>query len=378
MVRKKYLVWAAVLLTLILSAAVWGSWRMQRQYIRYQQCLVGQLYRQQPELSGVYLSALFETAVTEENLAAGQEALQKDGYTSKGMEYFWREQDFGKVSLFPWLVQLAAAVVLFCLLCYGAEKIRHFIEVDQKSKKELKKQLNETLYLEKQNERLQSFIENVAHQIRTPVSRVVTALELIEDDGCSQRQQMRISECFSHLETIRQLAVRLIDIGKLEAGKVLFVKERLELGELLSDSAAAAMGDSSRFFVRMEPKGENRAVYCGDYEWLRQAFVNLFRNCAEHDPGTEPVEIVCRHESECYVIQIRDHGCGFEKEDIPNLFCRFYQPAHVKNGHVGIGLNLAQLVIEGHFGTITAANHEEGGACFHIRLPLYGLKEEKV
>ena len=71
---------------------------------------------------------------------------------------------------------------------------------------------------------------------------------------------------------------------------------------------------------------------------------------------------------------IKDHGPGLGDKDIPNLFDRFYLPEHVKTTHTGIGLNLAKLIFEGHFGTVYAYNHAEGGAVFHVILPLYSLK----
>lgn len=129
--------------------------------------------------------------------------------------------------------------------------------------------------------------------------------------------------------------------------------------------------------VRVMPLDAD-TIYYGDYEWLKEAFSNIFTNCTQHDKSGIPLEVTCRKFAEYYMIRIRDHGPGFCEEDIPNLFSRFYTPKNQKQGHVGIGLNLARLIVEGHNGTIHAANHEEGGAVFEILLPIYLLKEEKL
>ena len=75
------------------------------------------------------------------------------------------------------------------------------------------------------------------------------------------------------------------------------------------------------------------------------------------------------------VIIIEDDGYGFNEEDIPYLFERFYSSKDIHaTKHYGIGLNLAKLIIEGHYGKITAYNREKGGVGFCIELPQYKLK----
>ena len=77
-------------------------------------------------------------------------------------------------------------------------------------------------------------------------------------------------------------------------------------------------------------------------------------------------------------VTVRDRGPGISPQDLPFIFDRFYLPEHVKKSHSGIGLNLAKLIIEKHFGVFHAANHEQGGAVFTIVLPVFALKNEKL
>ena len=118
--------------------------------------------------------------------------------------------------------------------------------------------------------------------------------------------------------------------------------------------------------------------YYGDYEWLKEAFMNILKNCMEHSPKKEMIHINFSQTKEGICVAIRDFGKGIEAEDLPYIFDRFYNPRQEKTSHVGIGLNLAKLVIEKHFGTIKAENHPQGGAVFTIVLPLYDLKKEKI
>ncbi|MDO5403557.1 MAG: HAMP domain-containing sensor histidine kinase, partial [Eubacteriales bacterium] len=118
--------------------------------------------------------------------------------------------------------------------------------------------------------------------------------------------------------------------------------------------------------------------YCidGDYDWLLDAFSNVISNSAEH---ADKVYIGVETSREKCVITIKDNGGGFEKENIDKIFDRFESGNGAKTFHMGIGLNLAKLVIEAHYGKISAYNdYEAGGAVFKIVLPQYQLKKGKI
>ncbi|MBQ8640266.1 MAG: HAMP domain-containing histidine kinase [Lachnospiraceae bacterium] len=353
---------------------------LEKRAADYQQSLIGSLYQSHPELCREYLAEMFEAEMTETNMAAGQEAMIEYGYTVKGMEYLIARQNYASVYRMTGAAMallLAAAAVLWVI---GRKDEANRARQMEQQICQLQKQNQKNSYYEEQNKRLQSFIENIAHQIKTPISRVMSSLDLLNEEtgglsaGCGGVS--RIEECFSHLESIRQLTNRLINIGRMEAGTVLFSHEPILLEELLYDSFSAAAGPDAGMNLKRQPDGEEM-VYDGDYEWLKEAFINLFTNCTEHDQSGEAVEVRCKKEKEYYMIRIRDHGPGFQEADLPNLFNRFYLPRQVKTGHVGIGLNLVKLIIEGHRGTVHARNDEEKGAVFEIMLPRYELKEKR-
>lgn len=229
-------------------------------------------------------------------------------------------------------------------------------------------------YLQEQNQRIQNFVENIAHQIKTPVSRVVTSLDMLEMDMEDAEKQRHIEECYQHMESINILMKKLMNIGRLEAGKVLFHREALFLDELLEDAVHGIRRDLERVAICC-PKD---MIYYGDYEWLKEAFLNIIKNALEADL-LHPVEVSCEKTQDCVKIAIRDYGKGMHETDIPNIFDRFYQPQETKANHNGIGLNLAKLIIEGHQGMVYAYNHANGGAVFRVNLPIYeSLKYTKA
>ncbi|MNJ42454.1 Signal-transduction histidine kinase senX3 [compost metagenome] len=113
----------------------------------------------------------------------------------------------------------------------------------------------------------------------------------------------------------------------------------------------------------------NGRIIQGDSGWLSEAIQNILKNCIENIGENGNIEIVCRDNPLFTEIAIHDSGVGFEKEDLPSLFERFYRGKNANATGYGIGLALCKMIITRQGGTITAHNHPQGGAIFAIRFP---------
>ena len=110
------------------------------------------------------------------------------------------------------------------------------------------------------------------------------------------------------------------------------------------------------------------AEFSGDLEWTMEALINLFKNCMEHSrPGGT---VHCDYAGNPLYVQIRiwDEGAGFDTEDLPHLFERFYRGRGAAGDGIGIGLALARSIFELQNGILSACNLQNGGACFEIRI----------
>ena len=155
--------------------------------------------------------------------------------------------------------------------------------------------------------------------------------------------------------------------------------------------------------IELEIPNHPGISFSGDLEWTAQAFINLFKNCADHAPQGGRIAVEYEENPLYTEITVRDNGPGFAPEELPYIFRRFYQgkrspdgrpgsgtgdgrPAEMgtakgeEPGHgsppasrltqekgVGLGLALAKSVIELQGGFIEARNLPEGGACFTVR-----------
>ena len=141
---------------------------------------------------------------------------------------------------------------------------------------------------------------------------------------------------------------------------------------LLFEEILQEYPENQRAVLRTRPS-DARFLYHGSPEWLREAFINILDNAEKYGSGSQLPELMLEELPEEYRITLRDYGPGFSEEDLPHLFDRFYRAQKLVKGHVGLGLNLTKLIIEGHKGTIHAENHPEGGALFTILLPRLDL-----
>lgn len=335
--------------------------------VDFQRNAIGALYLEEKFNIKEYLYALFENT-TQTNLAASDEALKACGFTETGIIYIGKAMGVMESGVSGLILLIALFIWMFYIL-YRKERF-HRMQIQELEAKLHLLQQNESKeeYLKQENLRIQNFIENVSHQIKTPVSRVVSTMEILEDGVTEEDAKQKIQECYLHLESIHVLMKRLMDIGRLEAGKVVFHREKIQLDELLEDIVRSCCQDCGQVQITYE---DENLLYYGDYEWLKEAFGNILRNAIEADKSGKAIEMKCSRTLDAVKIAFRDHGTGIHEKDIPNIFNRFYLPENVKSNHTGIGLNLSKLIIEGHRGSVYAYNHVDGGAIFQVILPTY-------
>lgn len=377
---------AAVILSLLPFFAVLIR---ENSFIRQEAAFIGRIHESMPEKEAEIAALLYDTDYTEEELQAGQKTLLALGYTAKGLEILKdrlnnpREQ---AAEFLPGFFFLAAAVfLLFRLFTHH----RGELEAREREIRRLEKRTARIPELELKNRRLSEFVENIAHQIKTPISRVMTSVELLSEE-VPEENRTRASECMTHLMSVRRLIDRILEIGRMEAGEVLFHAEPFSLKALLEEEVSAFPEKVQAKLLFSPPEGD--FIFSGSAEWLREAVGNLLDNAAKYAGNNEAgdaaenapdamkgasearqSELTLEELPDEYRITLRDFGPGFSEEDLPNLFDRFYRTKDMKKGHVGLGLNIVRLIAEGHKGWISAQNHPEGGALLTILLPRFRL-----
>ena len=165
------------------------------------------------------------------------------------------------------------------------------------------------------------------------------------------------------------LLTSLLKISRLDAGIVEFQRRRIAVDELIRAALRPLLIPMELHGIRLQVRVPEGVELWGDFGWLSEAVENILKNCLESAGDNGRIEIACSDNPLFTELTVRDSGAGFEPEDLPRLFDRFYRGKTAGASGYGIGLALCRMIITGQGGSVTAGNHPQGGAVFSIRFP---------
>ena len=221
--------------------------------------------------------------------------------------------------------------------------------------------------LEKDRTFLADSIADISHQLRTPLTSINLILSLIEAPDITEERRGELLRELSKLITKTEYLVSvLLKISKLDAGTVQFEKKETDLDSLVRKSAEPLLIPMDIKNQRLSVHIDNVSLDC-DSAWCLEAFGNILKNCTEHTSENGSITVTATDTPIFTEVVITDTGNGFDEEDIPHIFERFYKGKNSSKESFGIGLNLAKMIITAHNGTVKARNSQSGGAEFIIR-----------
>ncbi|HZI04016.1 MAG TPA: ATP-binding protein [Archangium sp.] len=235
---------------------------------------------------------------------------------------------------------------------------------------------NARLYQEAReaDRRKDEFLAMLGHELRNPLSPMVTALQLMRmKDGATLERERTIIE--RQVEHLTRLVDDLLDVSRITRGKVQLKRGRIELAAVLMKAAEMAgplLEQRSHYLEMPAPAGP--LFVDGDPARLAQVLANLLNNAAKYtDPGGRIV-VSAVGEGEQAVVRVRDNGAGIAPNILPRIFDMFVQEGRSidrSQGGLGLGLAIVRSLVELHGGTVSV--HSEGlgrGSEFVVRLPL--------
>jgi hypothetical protein len=223
--------------------------------------------------------------------------------------------------------------------------------------------------LKKEKEHLADSLADIAHQLRTPLTSANLILSLLANNPDENERKAFVRETEELLVRMDWLITSLLKLSRLDAGVVVFQSEQVDVNNLIRAALRPFLIPMELHDIDVQIDAPKGMIIQGDSGWLSEAIQNILKNCMESAGENGKIEIVCGDNPLFTGIAIHDSGAGFEKEDLPCLFDRFYRGKNPNATGYGIGLALCKMIITRHGGTITAKNHPQGGAIFAIRFP---------
>lgn len=232
----------------------------------------------------------------------------------------------------------------------------------------------------------QEFLDNISHEIRTPLNAIIGVTEILSKKIMDEEQRQYMEAIKKNGSTLLSLINNILDLSKIDSGKLKLNNERLNLDVLLNDlffafmSLANSKGLKLNFII--DPNLPR--FIKTDGLRLKQVFLNLLSNAVKFtEKGFIHLEMTSSEvlSGKCnMIIKIKDSGIGISKEEIDLIWESFVQSKsnnQFKHGGSGLGLDISKKIVELMKGSITVESEIHKGTCFTISLPDIQVSESK-
>lgn len=270
----------------------------------------------------------------------------------------------------PWLSWWAYTLYTFAVLSLvfgglwlyvGRQKQRHWVE-----------HANRLAALDEAKNR---FFTNISHEFRTPLTLIIGPLEdLLADPKLAEPTAQQLKPALRNAKRLLQLIHQLLDVSKLEAGKLTLQAREVDMNRFLHHltQAFAPLAERQHIDFAADLPSESVLLYV-DPDHFEKIVVNLIANAFKFTPAEGRIRLTLRIEDAHALITVQDNGAGIASEKLPFVFERFYQvdePSIALHSGTGIGLALTKELTVLHGGTIDATSSVGFGSTFAVRLPL--------
>jgi signal transduction histidine kinase len=214
-------------------------------------------------------------------------------------------------------------------------------------------------------------LDNVAHDLRTPMARLRGMAERALQSGDPAAQREALADCLEESDRILSMLNTLMDISEAEHGVLPLVRAPVELRSLISEVVELYedVAEARHVSVTFAP-GEPVTI-SGARDRLRHVFANLVDNAIKYSHEGGQVTIAVGSDATDAVVTIRDEGVGIDQQHLPRIWDRLYRadPSRAERG-LGLGLSLVKAYVQAHGGRVDASSEPGRGSTFTVRLPL--------
>jgi two-component system sensor histidine kinase ResE len=217
------------------------------------------------------------------------------------------------------------------------------------------------------------FVANVSHEFRTPLTVIKGSLEALIDGAVDKKADIEryYDRMLSETKSLQRLVGDLLELSRLQSGKISINKELIHIPSLLSDvvKSMQTIAIKKDIFIRYTPTKDAPPVF-GDYDRLRQLFVIFIDNAVKYSPEKAEIAIGISVGS-TMEITIEDHGYGISPEELPYIWDRFYKTDKSRESSgTGLGLAIARHLVQLHDGSVTLQSSIGTGTAVTVNLPL--------
>ncbi len=236
--------------------------------------------------------------------------------------------------------------------------------------------LQDISYLKELDKMKSEFIAMVTHELRAPISAIEQQLSVLLNriaGELTEKQEKILLRAKERVKGLLDLIKDLLDLSKIEAGKMVQYKEPLYLGDVIQKVADLMKIEAEQKKIDLQlfipPQGP---IIHADRNSMEGIFTNLISNAIKYTPEGGRVSITLSEEGGFVKSQVSDTGIGIKKEDLPRIFDKFYRVKTSQTRQIvgtGLGLSIVKSIVDAHMGSISVESEEGKGTTFTILLP---------
>jgi two-component system phosphate regulon sensor histidine kinase PhoR len=218
------------------------------------------------------------------------------------------------------------------------------------------------------------FISNISHELRTPLASLKALSETLQNGALEDPRAANrfLSRMELEVDSLSLMVQELLELSRIESGKVPFQLEEVDPCDLLKDSI-------ERLRLQAEQSGLTLSYTCpdglpqisADPSRMKQVLVNLLHNAIKFTSQGGSINLSCEQQESKIIFSVTDSGVGIAANDIPRIFERFYKADRSRaGGGTGLGLAISKHIVDAHGGQIWVESVEGKGSIFSFNIPI--------
>ncbi|GAA3967081.1 PAS domain-containing protein [Mucilaginibacter dorajii] len=239
---------------------------------------------------------------------------------------------------------------------------------------------NTNIEIQKNNEQKKDeFLSIASHELKTPLTSIKAFNQLMQRTTDGQKLSTFIQKSATHVLRLEKLISDLLDVSRLNAGKMEYNMEAFSFLDMLKDSIESVQQATTSHQIILE-KAED-VTYTGDRFRLEQVVNNLLSNAIKYSPEADKVIVNCViHPDNSLIVSVQDFGIGIEEKNLMRLFDRYYRVDNTAMRFEGLGLGLfiSAEILKRHHGSFWIESKPGIGSTFFFRLLLDGAEKAEA
>lgn len=232
----------------------------------------------------------------------------------------------------------------------------------------------------KSTENLQKeFINNVSHEIKTPVSSIEGFAKFLKDKNLTDEEREEYANIIiEEAKRLENLTGKILKLSKLNNQEIITNKQEIEVAEQIRKAISLLEPKWSKKDIKINVSLEEK-IFLGDEDLIFQVWVNIIDNAIKFSNEGGSIDIKVYEKDENINVEIKDHGIGMKEEELEKVYDRFYQidRSHSKEGS-GLGLAIVKRIVELSEGKIEIKSKENKGTTVIVKLPVTSEKNNKI